>query len=171
MVRFLSIILFVQIFLTIDSCKIAEELGEAVGAGIGEATALLGCGESGIANARVLGDECPVARHPHLSFAQGGDGELAATALASLLKPHELGVIVHHHRGLYLVGMIAWLVEVFLGRRHLEPFGGGDETPTPIPSRGEGGLISFRGFIRKGIQTPLPSGGVGGGYILSLIHI
>ena len=61
--------------------------------------------------------------------------------------------------------MIAWLVEVFLGRRHLEPFGGGEETPTPIPSRGEGGLISFRGFIRKGIQTPLPSGGVGGGYI------
>ena len=135
MVRFLSIILFVQIFLTIDSCEIAEELGEAVGAGIGEATALLGGGESGIANARVLGDECPVARHPHLSFAQGGDGELAATALASLFKTYELGVIVHHHRGLYLVGMIARLVEVFLGRRYLEPFGGGNKSP-PYGPRG-----------------------------------
>ena len=38
--------------------------------------------------------------------------------------------------------------------------------PTPIPSRGEGGLISIRGCIirRKSVQTPLPSGGAGGGY-------
>ena len=40
------------------------------------------------------------------------------------------------------------------------------QTPTPNPSRGEGGLISLTAdnAISKAIQTPLPSGGVGGGY-------
>ena len=51
----------------------------------------------------------------------------------------------------------------------------GGERPTPIPSRGEGGLISFRvGFVsRKRFQTPLPSGGAGGGLLVAaclLLH-
>ncbi|MBR0268965.1 MAG: hypothetical protein IJQ48_03020, partial [Prevotella sp.] len=38
--------------------------------------------------------------------------------------------------------------------------------PTPNPSRGEGGLIGLGDSVVNslGIQTPLPSGGVGGGY-------
>ena len=46
-------------------------------------------------------------------------------------------------------------------------------TPTPNPSRGEGGLISLGNSIvnSSGIQTPLPSGGAGGGYLSFLLVV
>ena len=94
--RFFSDILFIEFFLPIDFCEIAEELGEAIGAGVSEAAALLGCGEGGIANAGVLGDERPVAGHPHLSFAQGGDSERLAAAFARLFESYKFGVVMHH---------------------------------------------------------------------------
>ena len=40
-------------------------------------------------------------------------------------------------------------------------------TPTPNPSRGEGSLICSSESVQKCIQTPLPSGGVGGGLFLA----
>ena len=41
----------------------------------------------------------------------------------------------------------------------------GYNEPTPNPSRREGGLVSLniRNVLVKSIQTPIPSGGVGGG--------
>ena len=41
----------------------------------------------------------------------------------------------------------------------------GSYKPTPNPSRREGGLVSLntRNVLDKSIQTPIPSGGVGGG--------
>ena len=47
--------------------------------------------------------------------------------VAGLLQVHQLGVVVHHHRGLHFVGMVARLLEVILGRSHAEPFTLGDE--------------------------------------------
>ena len=46
-------------------------------------------------------------------------------------------------------------------------------TPTPNPSRGEGGLISLGNSIvnSSGIQTPLPSGGAVGGYLSFLLVV
>ena len=41
-----------------------------------------------------------------------------------------------------------------------------EKIPTPSPSRGEGSLNTFSDSVSNGNQSPLPSGGVGGGFWL-----
>src|SRR3712207_9133757 len=68
-----------------------------------------------------------MAGQPNTALAQRAYREVMAYAGARFLKIDPFGVVVHHGRGFYLVGMIARIIEEIACRRHLEPLSANDE--------------------------------------------